>query len=106
MPHGPEIRSRVDGAIDSRSDAELGGDYDGCITAIGDQLNAVAGLDGDEAVCFSGRDQGPKFVMQQAGGNRALMARTTSASRAWRRSADWLRLMPNASITKERLSAC
>ena len=34
MPFGPEIRSKVDGAIDSRSDADLGEDYDGCIAAI------------------------------------------------------------------------
>ena len=63
LPHGPEIRSSIDGAINNRSDAELGEDYDGCISAIEDQLNAVAGLDGDEAVCFSGPGQGPNFVM-------------------------------------------
>ena len=43
--------------------------------------------------------------MQRAGGNPASTARTTSASRAWRRSANWLRRIRIANSTKERLSA-
>ena len=74
--------------------------------AIEKQLNAIAGLDEDEAVHFSGRSDGPDFVWQQVGGATASSARTTSASRAWRRSAAWLRRIHIAGTTADRLRAC
>ena len=105
LPHGPERECKDDPGIEARSDSDLGNDYAGCVAAIEKQLSEVAGLDETEAKHFGGRADGPEFVMQQAGGGRAAMARTTSISRAWRRSADWLRRIQVADNTRDRLCA-
>ena len=90
--------------IDSKTDDELGKDYIGCISAIKRQLNDAAGLDEEEATPFSGRIGGPEFETKRMGGTMAADARTTSASRAWRRSAEWLRKLRIACSSKERLA--
>ena len=66
-------------------------------------LCAVEGLTGDEAATKSGSEVGAKYCWKNAmGDNLADSAKTTSVSRAWRRSAKWLR---DISKTKLRTKA-
>ena len=106
LPHGPDRQHSDDPAIEALSDDELGKDYVGCIQAIERQLNDVAGLDADEATHFSGRVGGPDFETKQMGNTTAADAKTTAASRAWRRSAEWLRKLRIAVSSKDRLAVC
>lgn len=106
LPTDPVQKCDAAEEIAFRTDEELGKDFDGCIQLIESELNAVAGLEVDEAVSFQGRAEGPKFTWKQAGGNPAASARATSASMAWRKSAAWLARIENASSTRCRLAAC
>ena len=106
LPHGPEKECKDEDAIDARIDRDLGDDYAGCIRLIEDELNDVAGLGDSDAIHFQGRAQGPEFVWKQVGNNTAAFARTTSASRAWRRSASWLNQVGVATDGKGKLAAC
>ena len=74
----------------------------------GDQRAAQrrCGLDADEAAHFTGRVDGPDFTTRQLGNDTAADAKTTSAARAWRRSAVWLQKLRIASNSKERLAVC
>ena len=66
------------------TDEQLGDDYAGCVKQLEDELNAIAGLEGKEAMQFCGRVDGPKFVWRKACDDKAASARTTHASRSWR----------------------
>ena len=58
----------------------------------------------DEATHFTGRVDGPDFESKRVGNTTTADAKTTSASRAWRRSAEWLRKLRIAGSSKERLA--
>ena len=76
---------------DARSLAELGRDYNGHIDVIEDELCAVEGLKGRQAQAKRGRSAGARFCWKPAmGDDTAGAAKTTSASRAWRKTAKWL----------------
>ena len=76
---------------DSRSLAELGRDYNGLMVAIESELCAVEGLDGLQSQARKGRATGAHFCWTTAmGDDTAGAAKTTSVSRAWRRTAKWL----------------
>ena len=106
LPHGPDRQCVDDPAIEALSDDELGENYVGCIAAIERQLNDAAGLDVGEATHFTGRVDGPNFETRQVGNSTAADAKTTAASRAWRRSAEWLRKLRVVVSSKERLAVC
>ena len=73
---------------DSRSLAELGKDYNGLMMAIEDELCTVEGLDGLQSQARKGRATGAHFCWTSAmGDDTAGSAKTTSVSRAWRRTA-------------------
>ncbi len=68
-----------------------GSDYVGLVRPIEKELCAVERLTGDEAAKKSGREVGAKYCWKNAmGDNLADSAKTTSVSRAWRRTAKWL----------------
>ncbi len=70
---------------------ELGRDYNGLIKAIEEELCVVEGLEGIQAEAKKGRSEGPRFCWKPAlGDDTAGAAKTTSASRAWRKTAKWL----------------
>ena len=76
---------------DLRSLHELGQDYNGLMEAIETELCAVEGLDGLQAQARTGRSTGARFCWTPAiGDDTAGAAKTTSVSRAWRRTAKWL----------------
>ena len=74
-----------------RSLVELGRDYNGLIDAIEEELCAVEGLDGMQSQARKCRSTGAHFCWKPAmGDDTAGAAKTTSVSRAWRRTAKWL----------------
>ena len=76
---------------DGRSLEELGKDYNGLIDTIEDELCAIEGLEGRQAEAKKGRATGARFCWKPAlGDDTAGAAKTTSASRAWRKTAKWL----------------
>ena len=76
---------------DVRSEEELGEDYAGCLQLMEQELVQVAGLSLEEAEKRRGRAEGPKYKWEdQANSNAAGPSKTTSVSRAWRRTASWL----------------
>ena len=76
---------------DTRSLTELGQDYNGLMDAIESELCNVEGLDGLQAQARRGRSTGAHFCWTPAmGDDTAGAAKSTSVSRAWRRTAKWL----------------
>ena len=76
---------------DMRSLVELGRDYNGLVDAIEEELCAVEGLEGIQAQARKGRSTGTHFCWKPAMGDDTVgAAKTTSVSRAWRRTAKWL----------------
>ena len=85
---------------------ELGGDYIGLVRTIEDVLCSVAGLEGLEAEARKGRAEGAKFCWKPAiGDDAAGPAKTTSTSRAWRRTAKWLADVLHTRIAKNAEAA-
>lgn len=73
---------------DMRSLADLGRDYNDLINAMEDELCAVEGLEGIQAKAKKGRSTGAHFCWKPAAGDDTTgAAKTTSASRGWRRTA-------------------
>ena len=76
---------------DDRPIEELAVDYKGWLNLMELELIAVAGLEGKQADSHKGRGEGPKYGwVDQSKCEAAGPARTTSVSRAWRRTAGWL----------------
>ena len=68
-----------------------GSDFRGCLTHIESQLTHLMGLTPEEAAKTQSRTEGAKFAWRPAlGACDASKARTTSISRAWRKTATWL----------------
>ena len=90
------------------TEEQLGVNYPGCIDLLEEELNAIVGLEGKDAIKFCGRVEGPDFVWKKACDDKASSARTTHASRAWRLSAIWLKAVERAGTTgyRKRLAAC
>ena len=105
LPAGPQ-RECIPEATKQCTDEQLGSDYAGCVVQLEKELNQVAGLEGEQAQAFSGRVDGPQFVMKTVSSDKAAAARTTSASRAWRRAGGWIAQVGKAKGCKARLAAC
>ena len=105
LPEGPQMGC-VPSEVMQYTDEELGGDYGGCVMQLEKELCQIRGLDEEEAEHFNGRTDGPEFVMTKVAANKAAAAKTTSASRAWRRAAVWLAQVGKAKGCKDRLAAC
>ena len=76
---------------DGREQGELAVDYKGFLDLMERELVQIAGLEGKEAEKYMGRAAGPKYAwVDQSQCEVAGPARTTSVSRAWRRTAGWL----------------
>ena len=77
--------------MDKRQPEELAVDYKGFLDLMEEELAQVAGLEGKEAEKHKGRSEGPKYAwVDQSQCEIAGPSRTTSVSRAWRRTAGWL----------------
>ena len=119
LPFGPPIQPCTPAALrdpdsfsnevecnDARTLEEFGGDYVGLIGAIEKELCTVAGLDGLQAEARQGRADGAKFCWKPAmGDDTAGAAKTTSASRAWRRTAKWLADVTHTKVAKNAEAA-
>ena len=89
------------GNDDERSLTELGKDYNGLINAIEEELCAVEGVEGMQSQARKGRSNGARFCWKPAmGDDTAGAAKTTSVSRAWRRTAKWLGDIMHAKLEK------
>jgi hypothetical protein len=102
--HGPLPRQRCPRALlghdadeddctpdDLRTIEELGKDYEGLVKAIEREMCIVEGLEGVAAEARKGRSLGAKYCWKTAVGDDTKgAAKTTSASRAWRKTATWL----------------
>jgi hypothetical protein len=86
---------------DLRSLAELVCDYNGLVESIEKELCAVEGLEGLQAQARKGRTTGARFCWKPAmGDDTAGAAKTTSVSRAWRRTAKWLGSVLHSKVEK------
>ena len=94
LPIPPSAKCNGNGNYDNgdaRSLAELGKDYNGLIGAIEEELCAVEGLEGLQSQARKGRSKGARFCWKPAMGDDTTgAAKSTSVSRAWRRTAKWL----------------
>ena len=93
LPVGPPNKSeRAVVDSDVHRGSSNGSNYVGLLRQVEKELCEVEGLTGSEAAKKCGREIGAKYCWQNAmGDNLADSAKTTSVSRAWRRSAKWLR---------------
>ena len=107
LPAGPmQLCIPVDRIDDT--DEQLGLNFRGCTEHLEQELNAIAGLEGEDAIKFCGRIEGPDFVWKKACDDKSSSARTTHVSRAWRLSAIWLKAVGRAGTKnyRRRLAAC
>jgi len=92
MPFGPEP-CRVYPEIEAMLQDTTATNDDLC-TLFTDRLEAeltdIYGLTPSKAKPFLGRSSGPKFVWRSALDEQIGIRKTTSVSRAWRRTANWL----------------
>ena len=66
-------------------------------------LAEVAGLDHDEAMAYSGRSLGPRFVWKDLCGTPgSTKCRASDVSRAWGLVADWLRQLTDIMVLQAR----
>ena len=91
MPFGPEpcrcypeIEAMV---LDNASTTDL---YNLFMDRMEQELVDVNGLDPSQAKRYTGRSSGPEFVWKSALNEEIGNRRTTSVSRAWRRTSNWL----------------
>ena len=89
LPQGPR-NQKMDET--EQQDEKLGSDYAGLVSKIEQELCAIEGRDGKEAIASCGRREGVAYCWRNAmGETTAENSRTTSVSRAWRVSARWLK---------------
>ena len=86
--------------------AELGRDCNGLVDSIEAELCAVEGLEELQAQARKGRTAGARFSWKPAmGDDTAGAAKTTSVSRAWRRTAKWLGSVLQSKVEKHAEAA-
>ena len=119
LPYGPANRQSSPLALrdptaevdegncsDARTIDDLAADYEGLIGTIEKELCSVAGLDGLQAEARSGRAGGAKFCWKPAMGDDTEGAtKTTSASRAWRRTSKRLADVNHTKVAKNAEAA-
>ena len=101
LPYGPAVKPPAaplalqvgeskDGD-DARTNQELAQDFKGFLELLEKELVLIAGLEGVDAEKHQGRAAGPQYAwVDQSKCETAGPSRTTSVSRAWRRTAGWL----------------
>ena len=105
-PCGPEAEECDYDSNDTRTLEELGGDYNGLVETIEEELCSVEGLEGVQAEARKGRPGGARFCWKPAmGDDTAGAAKTTSVSMAWRKTAKWLGDVQHTKCTKNAESA-
>jgi hypothetical protein len=100
LPHGPPLKHPM--ALQEVQEMDNHQKYSLFVNRMESEVSSLMALDEKAAKRFTGRADGPKYVQRNAleyeqGGAR----KTTSVSRAWRRTAGWL----DDSLKTDRIAA-